>query len=228
MTSTPPKTAILFFTRSESSEIRWKSFGLNRKKSFLLAKSLISRTRNLLQESPFPVFEIGSVHEPVHIGFIKALESIWDQGFERIISVGNDCPQLKISDLLQADKLLDSAGLVAGPDHRGGVYLLGIHKSSFNRDFFLGLPWHTSRFFSYLAAEHENMGVLHNLHDLNHKDDLFEALKAIRSRLLRFLITLIAGAKSTFPDISRPYEHSPSLQFLRRGPPCIDHLTLHL
>lgn len=219
MTSTTPKTAILFFTRSESSEIRRKSFGLNRKKSFLLAKSLISRTRNLVQESPFPVFEIGSAHEPVNIGFTKAIESIWDQGFERIISVGNDCPQLKVSHLLEANKLLDSAGLVAGPDYRGGVYLLGIRKSDYNRSFFLELPWHTSRFFSYLTAGHQSIRILPQLHDLNHKDDLFEALKAVRYPLLRFLIVLITGTKSILPNISRKYLLSPSFQFSRRGPP---------
>ena len=42
-------------------------------------------------------------------------------GFDKVITVGSDCPFLRSHHLLQAASELDE-GLVLGPDHRGGVY----------------------------------------------------------------------------------------------------------
>lgn len=218
--SSESKTAVLFFTRSEVSEVREKSFGLDRKKSLLLAKSLITRTRNLLKDCSFPVFEIGAENDAKN-GFVQAIESIWALGFDRIISLGNDCPQLTIDHLTQANNLLHSNGLVAGPDHRGGVYLLGIRKSAYDRHFFLNLPWHTNRFYDYLKTHPESQKSLPALHDLNNKTDLFKALKTSGSRLIRFLLFLLRGkVVRSFLSIN-PVYLSPIVQVSKRGPPAL-------
>lgn len=56
--------------------------------------------------------------------FIKAFES----GFEKVIIVGTDCPQINESILENAFAKLDSFDVVLGPANDGGYYLLGMKK----------------------------------------------------------------------------------------------------
>ena len=48
-------------------------------------------------------------------------------GYERIIILGRDCPQLSAVDCRRAMRSLDEHRLVIGPNERGGCYLIGLH-----------------------------------------------------------------------------------------------------
>jgi glycosyltransferase A (GT-A) superfamily protein (DUF2064 family) len=48
-------------------------------------------------------------------------------GYEKIIILGRDCPQLTATDCRSAIQSLDAHRLVIGPDQRGGCYLIGLH-----------------------------------------------------------------------------------------------------
>lgn len=58
----------------------------------------------------------------------NAVETLLQLGYERIVIVGSDCPDLDSQDLLTALESLESRSVVLGPDHRGGLYLIGISK----------------------------------------------------------------------------------------------------
>ena len=59
----------------------------------------------------------------------NAIESLAQDGYQEIVVVGRDCPDLEPGDVLRAFALLKQHRLVLGPDHRGGCYLIGIHSS---------------------------------------------------------------------------------------------------
>jgi len=58
-----------------------------------------------------------------------------------VITIGNDTPILKSHHIVEASRQLESKNVVLGPSLDGGFYLLGIHKTHFNREQFIDLPW---------------------------------------------------------------------------------------
>ena len=56
-----------------------------------------------------------------------ALQELYERGYEDTVIIGRDCPELEEDDLLEAFDQLGSCRLVVGPDHKGGVYLIGLH-----------------------------------------------------------------------------------------------------
>ncbi len=50
-------------------------------------------------------------------------------GYERIVIVGNDCPDLGRADIDEAFHRLEDHDAVLGPDHRGGNYLIGLRAA---------------------------------------------------------------------------------------------------
>jgi len=50
-------------------------------------------------------------------------------GYERIVIVGNDCPDLSHADIDEAFHRLEDHDAVLGPDHRGGNYLIGFRAA---------------------------------------------------------------------------------------------------
>lgn len=56
-----------------------------------------------------------------------ALQTVRRLGYERVIVVGTDVPELRSIDIERAVRRLDSNRLVIGPDARGGCWLIGLH-----------------------------------------------------------------------------------------------------
>lgn len=61
--------------------------------------------------------------------FENAIEALARLGYDNIVIVGRDCPDLESADILRAFSLLENYRLVLGPDHRGGCYLIAFHAS---------------------------------------------------------------------------------------------------
>lgn len=57
---------------------------------------------------------------------IHALECAWDQGAERVVFLGGDCPFATTSLLTSADDALASNDVVVAPAEDGGYYLIGL------------------------------------------------------------------------------------------------------
>ncbi len=184
-------TAILLFTRREKDEIRSKSLHPTPK----VIRYFQNRTRNLISKTNLPVFEKVDMEPsqgPIEVRFFLAIKEVFDQGFENVIVVGNDCPQLKSADLTLANELLLSRDLVIGPDSHGGAYLIGISKKIFHKDWLVNLPWHTNRFCEVLSSVSENAAHLEQLSDINRPEDFVEVLKTkIRRSILLPLLHLL-------------------------------------
>lgn len=69
----------------------------------------------------------------------NAIEELAGLGYDEIVIIGRDCPDLETSDILLAFSRLDEFRLVLGPDHCGGCYLIAFHASE--RELFRDVHW---------------------------------------------------------------------------------------
>ena len=139
-------TAVLIFSLSAKREAERKQlFGYAKQQDTeQFFKILIRRTKAIASASNVDVFFI---NEQEQIGsnfgerYANAFQKIYDKGYNKIISIGNDTPELTLKALSTAIEAIQHNDVVVGPSTDGGVYLLGITRSAFNTDQFLNLPW---------------------------------------------------------------------------------------
>jgi len=134
------KTAILVFARSAQQDAEQKGL-VN---GDLLFHALTNATLNKVKRTKLPYFHITEMEQQgdsFGARFVNAIESIYAQGFDAVITIGNDSPQLQSKHLLCAYEQLQLGHTVLGPSLDGGFYLMGLHKSKFDSQLFLRLPW---------------------------------------------------------------------------------------
>jgi glycosyltransferase A (GT-A) superfamily protein (DUF2064 family) len=139
-------TAILIFTRTPEKEVLHKNFvpDSSRKVNTKIARTLIQQTVCTASKTLLPVF---TIDETQQIGstfgerFANSFEKLFDQGFEKIIAIGNDCPDLTAETLNNTIAELQIKEVVIGPSKDGGMYLVGLSKKTFDKEAFINLPW---------------------------------------------------------------------------------------
>lgn len=214
------EAAILFFRRIEATERSAKKID---------QKGIISyfnqRTRNLLHQTNFPVFEHlddSRVGDSIQYRFYHAVQNIFDQGYKRVIIVGNDCPQLTKQELIQANDLLRENDLVLGPDSRGGSYLIAITQKAFTKKWALSLPWHSSYFCEIASQKIEKTTFLTALSDFNNSRELSLINRlTFRKNLLLGLIRLLSPKLSESPLSTVILESFRPLGTQLRAPPAL-------
>ena len=87
----------------------------------------------------------------------NAIETICALGYEEIVVVGRDCPNLYAGDIALAFEQLRCNRLVLGPDHRGGCYLIAFRSE--DRELLRGVRWNRNTDRAELAARCFNSGV---------------------------------------------------------------------
>ena len=130
---------------------------------------------------------------------------MYEQGFENVITVGNDTPHLKSCQLSKTAKLLETEKIVLGPSTDGGYYLMGLHKSQFNKNIFLKLPWQTSRLTQSIArlvaVQRNNIIFLETLQDIDtvvDVRDLLNGFRKITTSLRKILRTIVSNGVHFF------------------------------
>lgn len=142
-------TAILLFSRTALEEQASKTFSyrLGKKGNQKIAQCLIQNTISEAKKTKLPTFTCFSTDQ---IGdsfgqrISNAIEKIFAKGFEKVITIGNDCPDLTSKQLIEAEEQLEEKDMILGPTLDGGVYLIGINKKAFNKAAFVELPWECS------------------------------------------------------------------------------------
>ena len=153
-----------------------------------------------------------------------AMAHTFGLGYEQLIVIGNDCPQLSSGRLRQAMQLLASADAVLGPATDGGVYLLGVKRAFFDAQAWRGLPWQTGKLGPALARCLQQASArLHSLRplaDVDTAQDLAGILGQLpagqlRTRLRRLRATL------RLPALRQPAERAaaPAAHLPQRAPP---------
>lgn len=190
-------TAILIFAQSGAAEKANKSFF----KSSELFDVLNQETIKKVEASDIPYFLI-SENEQIGTSFgerfTNALEHLFNLGFENVITIGNDTPFLKTKQLQLTAQKLQENKTVLGPSVDGGFYLMGLHKSQFNKSAFLKLPWQSYQLFKRITAlltKKKQVHFLSHLVDIDTFADvktISKTFKNISKKLRKLIISILS------------------------------------
>lgn len=111
----------------------------------------------------------GDLGNKMSYSFLESFE----KGFEKIIIIGTDCPEISPELLHQAFDILDEKDAVIGPASDGGYYLLGM--KSYHPELFKNMIWSTSSVYNETTEKFKesdlSYGVLEVLNDIDTEDD---------------------------------------------------------
>jgi glycosyltransferase A (GT-A) superfamily protein (DUF2064 family) len=97
-----------------------------------------------------------------------------EKKYDKTILIPMDVPYLTSRDLEKAFNDLDKSPFVFGPEHNGGVYLIGV-KGPFTQNIFENVRWSTENSFIDLTVNTQGKCIqLHYCDDINEFDDLFK------------------------------------------------------
>lgn len=182
-------TAIIIFTRTANDEALHKHFvgAGNVKANRIIANSLIRGTVDTVRKTGIPYFVVYSNQQ---IGSTfgdrlnKAISDVFDYGFEKVIAIGNDCPDLDANLLLKAEAALLDNQVVLGPTEDGGVYLVGITQKAFAEKLLLVAEWESNKMFTslvnYLQSNSKLYYCLEQKRDIDNPYDVARFLTKCR------------------------------------------------
>ncbi len=202
--SVDKKIALVYFSRTAAAEGRAKAWFPQRPAAQqALATSLISRSAAVFQHTGFPVLHY---HEGNQVGktfgerIARASQETFSLGYDAIILVGNDSPEINQTDWSNVRQQLNRGRCVVGPSLRQGAYLIGLTREAFEQKRFQHLPWQTNRLLAALCefcnaadraplllAALRDVNSLHDLRKLVRHTGLNAAFKNIIRRLLHGL-----------------------------------------
>lgn len=222
-------TAIIVFSRRATEEAKHKKFGPGGYRANVkAAHSLIRQVVTVASQTTAKVFSIDDTQQ-VGDTFGEKLSNgfkfVFDQGFENVIAIGNDCPELTSSILEKTIGMLQKNEVVLGPSKDGGLFLIGLSRSAFNKAAFESLPWQTDQLLkSYIQLCNETfkkLGLLRTLFDVNNYQDVLHFIRIGLQPLFKILFASNDLVQDDIESQEPPrYFDTPYLKvdFLR-GPP---------
>ncbi|MEM9364243.1 MAG: DUF2064 domain-containing protein [Bacteroidota bacterium] len=164
-------TAILLFAHSAEKDFARKKFS---HQAVALFQDLTHHTLQTIQSTGLPFFhftEKEQLGETFGERISHAFASIFAMGYSKVISVGNDSPNLTTKHILEAQAHVSKDMTVIGPTLDGGCYLMGLHRDRFQKRSFEALPWQSARLYAELVLKLELQGTaltsLSTLHDID-------------------------------------------------------------
>ena len=222
-------TAILVFANSSQEEARQKAIPQSRK----LFDSLTEQTLKTVEKSKLPYFHFS---ENQQLGdtfgerFTNAIEAIFQKGYEHVITIGNDAPQLTVAHLWEAEKKLQSKNFVLGPSTDGGFYLMGLHRSQFELIEFKKLAWQTSSLFGQIFEQITKTDTtifrLEYLSDIDTVEDITSILNytyRLSDKIRYVLLSLLTSPKLKYTERLTHYSFRYSHAYHNKGSPTLLH-----
>jgi len=225
-------TAILIFTRTEAQESEQKDWGrrINKRGQRNIAKRFIQHTLATAKKTKLPVFTcFGTEQYGNSFGekLTNAIEDVFSKGYNNVITIGNDTPNLSSDLILKANQLLNHKKFVLGPSQDGGIYLLGIRKEAYIRDELVKMQWQTKYLIfdwkdSVQKLDH-SISWLPELLDIDDEKSLLEFLKGKQNIfLLNKIKNILGGFLNFFLKINQIKQCSYIIRFSQlRAPPTL-------
>ena len=218
MTTNQKETALLVFSLSREKESERKAIfhGHHKKGNRVLFNLLIEQTEKLALQSGIDVFWIDEHQQTgpdFASRFTNAYQRLFDEGYENVVSIGNDCPDLTIELLTDAIASLRNKSMVLGPSSDGGVYLMGINRAVFDKDSFHRLPWQTEALQhgleTYGQTQDSEVEWLQELSDIDSFKDLRDYVQTgpstVVGRLFKAIMESMGVVFSSFNDVIPSY-----------------------
>ena len=226
--------AFLFFARSPYSDTKRSGFASN-KLHLKVISHLHFQTFQKLCDTGLPVIVSNENTQKTHslaTNLSRAISEVFQKGFQKVIVVGNDCPELNQATLEKAIQSLRRGENVLGPDMEGGSYLIGIDKSGYCEDTFEKALKVKSNVHERLSVFLQSFGapliILGRKHDINSGNALYKYVElsvecsSTYSLLRKVYYSFIHFAKIQVDYIVKYYAPIFSSNHSHRGPPiCI-------
>lgn len=107
----------------------------------------------------------------------QVFESLFAEGYQRVLLVGTDVPTLPGGYYTQAFRQLETHDLVLGPAQDGGYHLIGLTRPV--PELFLGMPWSTDQVLALTTSKAKALGLKTVLLPVCRDVDTIEDLKAL-------------------------------------------------
>lgn len=112
--------------------------------------------------------------EDLGIRMQNAFQNGFDEGYENILLIGSDLPNISKEIIDSGFESLINNDLVFGPAEDGGYYLIGMSKM--NSSIFEGKPWSQSELLAITLAQlkeqQQAIGLIETLNDIDTFEDL--------------------------------------------------------
>ena len=106
----------------------------------------------------------------------NAFRDGFTKGYDRLVLIGTDIPEITESVLLHAFKILETKDAVIGPASDGGYYLIGFKKESFSEKIFHDMNWSTKGVLGETLKAMDRTGIKYErvseLNDVDTPEDL--------------------------------------------------------
>lgn len=217
-------TGILYFSLAPKQDAKHKKWTASDRRNTALSTVLYKSTKKKLLRFGLDVLEtISGKSSSKSFGnnLADAIEESFNKGYEQLIIVGNDCPQLIQEDLRQSLIALNQDHLSMGKTPKGGAYIFSIKKSAWNKTKFAQLSWCTNQLATdlqnYLSA-FKTVIQLQSKDDLNDLQDLYQYIGSHRTIIAMLICSLMADLPiQTFRN---PLKSNHTInKYYDRGPP---------
>lgn len=219
-------TAVLVFAEKASTACR-KQIHPDERHNLLMHQKLLDHTLQSVKKSSLPVIWM---HEELQQGqkfgsrLLNAMEQVFKKGYEQIIVVGSDTPELTTKHILSAQEKLKKSNLVLGPSTDGGIYLLAIRRSHFNFFRQMDIVWQEGKDFQEIICSWTQLGqsflTIADLRDIDTSYDLVALINKLSHTGLYASLFRIFSSKLAFPyeNISFLGTSAPDCLYLRAPP----------
>lgn len=120
--------------------------------------------------------------ENLGIRMLNAILGACCAGYERIVLIGSDAPDLTEELISNAFNSLHNHDAVLGPSKDGGYYLVGFKNGSCQAEYFTGIEWSTPAVFQRtvekINASGKTLSLMPEWLDIDNSDDLLQFFDA--------------------------------------------------
>nr|WP_305067203.1 DUF2064 domain-containing protein [Mangrovivirga halotolerans] len=149
----------------------------------------------------------------------NSIEDLFQKGFNNVITVGSDSPQLLDIDFSLIQTELEKGNVILGPTQRGGAYLIAIPFKSWNRKDFKEIPWNTNRVFESLKDLYQGCVVKSRFTEIHTYKDIITVIKKGCSNDFVLQLKRLLNLDYYQPNYSGFYQSEIFLIKSERGPP---------
>ncbi len=122
----------------------------------------------------------------------NTISDVFNIGYNEIIIVGNDCPDLTPKTIQQSFNSLNQSDVVIGPSTDGGFYLIAIKK--IDERIFDNVKWYSDKVLSQLLTNinksHYSHVLLETLNDIDDYADLIRWVERCKTPNIHFCLLL--------------------------------------
>ncbi len=203
------KRAVVLFSHSPNKESATKKIAYVKRNNSAILKSLFDHTLDIIQTAQLQtnfdfIISTSNISTFKNCKYIEqtgdnfderirgTVSSVFRLGYNEVIIVGNDCPNLSPDLIEHSFNSLTSNDIVIGPSFDGGFYLLALKRNDEN--IYNEIQWYSDKVLSQLLDNIIKLNftftLLPELNDIDDYADLIEWLKNCNFTNLQFYLRL--------------------------------------